>query len=348
MNHYNNSFTAEPIKILFSPEPDTLGASVEEFLHILGQACWITIPGKDRSRCRAISTLLHGNEPSGVIALHQWLKLGETPAVDIHLFFGSIEAALTKPLFSYRALPKERDLNRCFKFPFDDKQGAVAKKLLGLLLEFKPEALIDIHNTSGSGPSFAVAINGDEGHNALTSLFTQRLIITDLRLGALMELSESEDHVPTVTIECGGSMDEESHQIARDGIQRFIHQQDVMNYEKADWDVEVLHNPIRLELKDGAKIQYGDTLSDGFDLCLPEDIENHNFGIVHTKMALGKLGQKGLKALSAKTAAGEEKVAELFKEVNNTLMPAKALKLFMITTNPVIASNDCILYAIEI
>jgi hypothetical protein len=334
------------IREWLSPRPEELGNNINEFIEILGQPTWITVPGTDRSRCRAISTLLHGNEPSGTFALFHWLKKGEKPPVDIHLFFGNIDAALKTPPFSYRSLPGQRDLNRCFKPPFDDAQGKIARKLLDLLKQHNPDALLDIHNTSGTGPCFAVAINEDAAHKALASLFTQRLVITDLRLGALMELSESEDQIPTVTIECGGSYDHESNCIAQEGLEKYIYQDDVLHYADGDWDMEVLKNPVRLELNAGTIIEYGDKLSSGVDLSLPLDIEKYNFGIVNADTLLGRLGKMGLAALSLKSSTGNVDITEYFSASDGYLHPSRPLKLFMITTNPSIAISDCILYAV--
>ena len=342
------------IREWLSPRPEELGDNINEFIGILGQPTWITVPGTDRSRCRAISTLLHGNEPSGTFALFHWLKKDDTPPVDIHLFFGNLDAALKTPPFSYRTLPGQRDLNRCFKPPFNDAQGKIARKLLDLLKQHSPEALLDIHNTSGAGPCFAVAINEDTVHKALASLFTQRLVITDLRLGALMELSESEDHIPTVTIECGGSYDHESNRIAQEGLEKFIYQDNVMHYADGDWDMEVLKNPVRLELNAGTIIEYGDCsqqnvqLTPGVDLCLPVDIEKHNFGIVTVDTLLGRLGKMGLAALSLKSSTGHVNIEKYFSVSDGYLHPSRPLKLFMITTNPSIAISDCILYAVPL
>ena len=43
----------------------------------------LLIPGKDPSRVRAISTLLHANEPSGFIAIHRWLRSSPRPPVTV-------------------------------------------------------------------------------------------------------------------------------------------------------------------------------------------------------------------------------------------------------------------------
>ena len=179
------------IAIWHNPQADQLGATEVEFLAILGQPTCLVIPGADSSRCRFVVTLLHGNEPSGLIAVHRWLTgTRPAPAVDIYCVVMNVEAACTSPPFSWRHLPGTRDLNRCFRAPFDDIPGKQAQSLLALIHQQGPEALIDIHNTSGMGPAFGVAVFYDRQHDALVSLFAERLVITDLRLGALMELSE--------------------------------------------------------------------------------------------------------------------------------------------------------------
>ena len=57
----------------FIRDPDTgsAGNNVEEFLRALGGPACLFLRGQDRSRTRALVTLLHGNEPSGAIALHR-------------------------------------------------------------------------------------------------------------------------------------------------------------------------------------------------------------------------------------------------------------------------------------
>ena len=170
-------------KFVRNPAVDQLGNNVGEFLRWMdGPTCFL-LEGQDTGRTRALVTLLHGNEPSGTMALHRWLRSGRKPAVNIVCIVASVGAALEAPLFSHRMLPRARDLNRCFKPPFEDAQGVLAEEILELLKLHKPEAVVDMHNTSGSGPSFGVCTHMDRQHDALVSLFTQRMIVSDLGLG---------------------------------------------------------------------------------------------------------------------------------------------------------------------
>ena len=320
-------------------------ANVEELLQFLGGPAVITQPGADPSRSRAIVTLLHGNEPSGAKAIYRWLMEDHRPAVNSVFVIASVPTALTPPVFSHRMLPAARDLNRCFRPPYGDHEGQLALDILDALRAHSPEALIDVHNTSGTGPAFGVAISDDRNHDALITPFAQRLIITDLRLGALMEISESD--FPTVTVECGGNQDPESDQIAWDGIYRYLTEANILEAPGTDIELEKLNNPVRLELCAGCTLTYADEPQPDVDLTLKPDLEHYNFGTVPAGTALGWLGVEGLAALTARDPTGHERLEELYCTDGRHLQLAKPMKLFMITTNPQIAERDCLWYSTE-
>lgn len=330
---------------LNDPSPRTLGRSPLEWLDRLQKPTVVRVAGRDRSRIRAMATLIHGNEPSGLFALHRWLLEQHTPETNMMFLLGGIYPAKMAPALSLRQLPEGRDLNRCFKEPFEGEEGAIAQAMLAELHKANPECLLDVHNTSGTGPAFAVTITNDAAHQALTSLFTDRLIMTDLRLGALMEYSEQE--VPTVTIECGGSQDDHAHQLAYDGLVRYASRKDVLSLEKAAWDVAVLRNPIRVELAPEATIEYRLEPTGRADLTLPPNIEHRNFGIVSPDEPLGWVGHKGLGVLTAISHNRKENMEQVLQVRDGQIYPAQAIRAFMITTNPVIAKSDCLFYAVK-
>jgi hypothetical protein len=331
-------------RFLRDPAPGELGGSVEEFLTLLGGPACLLISGRDPGRCRALVTLLHGNEPSGVLALHRWLRSGERPAVNLVCIVASVGAALTEPLFTHRMPPRARDLNRCFRPPFDDAQGKLAEEILELLRVHRPEAVIDMHNTSGSGPSFAVCTFADRAHDALAALFTRRLIVSQLHLGALMERSDRD--CPTVTIEVGGRLDQEAHRCAFEGLCRYAAVEHLYAGAPAPAAIEQLRDPVRLELRDGVSLTYADVPSMEHDITLCTDIEHHNFGTVAPTVLLGWTGGEPTRLFRAVDAGGACAVARLVTVEAGQLRPAQALKLFMITSNAAIAESDCLFYAV--
>lgn len=332
------------IDVLDNPTPEQIGATPVEFLKHLEKATLIKVSGKHANRCRVVSTLLHGNEPSGFFALHKWMLEQQQPECDSWFFLGGVCAAKIPPGFVHRQIPGQPDLNRCFKEPFDGTEGQIAKALLDVVHVLRPECLIDIHNTSGMGPSFALTIRNDAQHQALVDLFTERLIVTDLRLGTVMEISELE--VPSVTIEVGGAQDEHAHQLACDGLKRFLHEEDVLTLRDADWQIEILRNPIRIELVPEATIAYGFDPRDDVDVVLPPDVEHLNFGVVKAEQQIGWIGEKGLGCFNVRNSANENIAEKLFRVDDGRLLLVQPIKSFMITTNPVIAKSDCLFYAV--
>jgi hypothetical protein len=331
-------------KFIRDPGPGSSGNNVEEFLRGLGGPTCFFFTGEDPGRTRALVTLLHGNEPSGAMALWRWLQSGRRPAVNLVCIVASVVAALEPPLFSYRMLPRARDLNRCFRPPFDDAQGALAQEILEILRRHHPEAVVDMHNTSGSGPSFGVCTHMDRQHDALVSFFTHRLIVSNLGLGALMEIGESS--FPTVTVEVGGRLDQQAHELAFEGMCRYFQAPSVLEPPPADWGLELLRNPIRLELNANVTLTYAELPNASYDITLKADIEHHNFGSVGVDTLLGWAGGPERSLFSAQDANGRCAVTRLVRIDNGELYPARPLKLFMITNNAAIAQSDCLFYAV--
>ena len=174
------------LRLLRDPYQRSIPADCLAFLRELDGPALIHVTGTEPLRTRAIATLLHGNEPSGWRALHRWLRSGEQPRTSLLCLIGAVEAALHDEPFTHRHLPGVRDLNRCFRESFKDAPGLLARQFLEALRRHAPECLVDIHNTSGSSPAFAVAPREDSAHEALASVFCGHLVITDLVLGSLM------------------------------------------------------------------------------------------------------------------------------------------------------------------
>ena len=106
------SSTQNTIRRLPTLTSEILGDSYLDFLQQLGGPAWFTVEGRDTSRRRVIVTLLHGNEPSGLKAVHALLSEEIVPATDLGILVAGADAALCEPLLTHRYIPGERDLNR--------------------------------------------------------------------------------------------------------------------------------------------------------------------------------------------------------------------------------------------
>lgn len=331
------------MRTLINPTSEQLLESPEAFLKEMGEAVMIYVEGERSERTRGLVTLLHGNEPSGLNALHKWLKQEQKPLFNLLCFIPSVPAAILEPMYKNRVYPGQRDMNRCFFPPFTDAPGQLAEEILELFEDYQPECILDIHNTSGHSPDFGVVTYVSEAHEALVSLFSERLVVTDLRLGALMERSTR--RCPVVTIECGGAKDQTANQIAWQGLQKFLYQEEVMQLEHGH-HLDLYRQPVRLELQPKTTIAFADSYVIGTDLTVPTQLDQFNFGAVERGTLIAWLGggtcQQNLKVHDAE---GADVFSRFFDIKGNLLVTAQPLKLFMITTRPDIALSDCLLYA---
>ncbi len=335
----------ESVKIIKDPEATSIGHSVKEFLCRLGGPTWIDITGHDTSRNRVFVTLLHGNEPSGVKAIFNWLINPDrkTPLTNISFFICSVEAALIDPDFSHRYLENEPDMNRCFRPPFNGKNGILAEQVLKRVQSLAPEAMIDVHNTSGSGPDFTIAPSQDDAFAALAANFSRRFIITNISLGSLMEADVG---CPIITLECGGSFDMSADQTAINAIE-IMTTHDNLYQQALRSGVSIYRGPLRFELKEGVKIGFGETPKEGCDVTLAADIEKHNFGITQANDFLGWVGPAGLDYFTAIDDQGIDIKNQLFEVREDKLFTKQTLRLFMVTPRPEIATKDCLFYLVK-
>ncbi|MGH1485396.1 MAG: succinylglutamate desuccinylase [Cellvibrionaceae bacterium] len=334
------------IKLFTNPSPEQIGNNVESFLEILGETTCIVMDGNDNNRSRVFVTLLHGNEPSGVMSLFRWIKERKRPSVKIICIIASIKTALQPPLFHYRTLPGIKDLNRCFQSPFVGNQGKLANDILNIIHQHKPEAVIDMHNTSGSGPAFGVATHQDLNHEELTALFSDKLVITHLRLGALMDISEK--FYPTITIEAGGRLDQKAHDTAWQGMVRFFTDEHIVNNSLNPKKVDSFIEPVRIELVKGTSLSYAKTPNIEFDVTLADDLDQLNFDKIDSSTPLGWVNRGELDNFQVQDYKHQTSPSDWLRIQNGRLYPADKVIFFMITTNPVIGIDDCLFYGVKI
>lgn len=335
------------------PQPSLLELtdSPEQFLLSLTTPTIIDIQGKNQNGWRVITTLLHGNESSGFIALHQWLTelaLGKlSTKTNLRIIISSVEAAQQTPLFSQRYLTHGKDINRCFTNAVTItnkcnyfKRAQLIKQAID---EVRPEAIIDLHNTSGTGPAFAVSTHCSSEALALSSLFCDTMIISHIHIGALMELKFSGQ---IITVECGGCNDLHAHETALTGIKKFTTVDNIIHNPNTH-PISVIYKPLRLRLTAGTTLNYAKSNTKTVDLVLKSSIEKYNYHIISKNTEIGWLNKLEDNIFLLIDEHGHNVFSDFFLLKNNKLTCATDLKFFMATTNKDIALTDCLFYVVK-
>lgn len=311
--------------------------SVHAFLHSLAGPTVFHFNGQKTGQTRVITTLLHGNEPSGFKALYHLLKQNFKPKYNTQIIVASVVAAATEPEFSHRMLPGKRDLNRCFAAPYTDLQGKLAESIRDYITSLSPEFVIDIHNTSGSGPAFAVVTENSQLHMALASYFCYRQIWTDISLGSLMECQFG---CPVITIEGGGCQDEAADKTVLQGLINLLNSETISQQHL----MQTLKHPRRVELMAEATLTYHDTIDRDADVTILPSIEKYNFGTTQAGTLLGFIKSNTFSSLKLDDHSD---ITRFFAIDQQCLKTLKNLNMFMITSRIDIAKSDCLFYFVE-
>lgn len=325
--------------------PGDIPVDAIEWLRRLGGPTLIHVAGRDRSRSRVVATLLHGNEPSGTRAISRFLREDLHPMVDIVFFIGAVETALADGGFVHRALPGHRDMNRCWRPPWQEHEGIVAEAVLEHLRAAAPECLVDLHNNTGHNPAYGVAFHLGHAERSLVSIFADRVVHTPIELGTLVEGALS--LCPSVTIECGRSGDEAADEAAWRGLVELI-DREVIDFDRPDRDVSVLVDPVRIRLQPGTRLAFADVPAPEADVTIASDVDRHNFEALAPGVLLGWLREDCEWPFYTEGAADDgDRSRELIAHRGDRLETARALVPIMMTTDPAVALSDCLFYSVK-
>ncbi len=292
-----------------------------------------------------MTTLLHGNEPSGLRAVLRYLRSASQPTPNALFFVASVDAALASPGFTHRALPGVIDANRCWRPPFATDAGRVAEAVLSALSEAQPECLVDLHNNSGHNPAYGVAFSLGHAERSLVSLFADRVVHTPLELGTIVEATVSQ--FPSVTIECGRGGDPAADEVAWAGLRRFLDWEQI-DFERPVQPLAVYADPIRVCVRKGVRLDFAEAAQGDVDLTISASVDRHNFETLSAGTPIGWLSPEGEWPLEAWNAAGEECSQSLFVNDDGVLRARTPRIPIMMTTNRVIAASDCLFYSVEL
>lgn len=336
------------INYVKDPDFSVVKADYDQFLLSLDGLTIIDITGQDTSKCRVIVTLLYGNEPSGVIALHRLLESCEKLAnpTNIRVIICSVEAASLTPLCSHRFLDNaQKDINCLFGQGEAANEDYISRARLieHKIREVSPEAIIDLRNTPGSSPAFAFSHVVTPKILTLASFFTSSLVLTEVNQGTL--LAQDFD-CPILRIECGERRDEQAHEVAYQGMKTFIQCPNLLQHHQ-EQDVKIIYKPLRLQVAEGVDLQF-DTHDEGeLGVTLKTNLDILNYGGAQAGQLIGWVDQKGIDNLELFNDVNKNVINEYFYLRENQLVVKKSIKVFMAHTNEEFINNRCLFYLVN-
>lgn len=264
------------------------------------------------------------------------------PATNVRFIISSVEAAKELPLFHQRYVDGDADLNRLFSCVAPASEAEYrAAAIKAYIHEVNPEAVVDLHNTSGIGQPFSVTTHADLEQQRLASYFCQNMIHTQLRMGSLME---QDFGCPAVTIECGGVSDEMSHEVAHQGISSFLNAESLAAGHHLPV-AKIYTQPLRVEINPGMSLSYANELNLATDVTLVQHIEQYNLGVTGENTLIGWSKHPEL-PFTVRTESGEFQSVDFLTCIDSEIRTTQPIRVFMATPSATIAKKDCLFYAV--
>ncbi|MFA9429870.1 hypothetical protein [Egicoccus sp. AB-alg2] len=321
---------------------DLLDLGDRALLRVLGRPTLIRVPGTGEQAPRAVVTLLHGDESTGLQAILRVLRRRRRYPFDLYVVVGNVEAALHGPGFAHRYLDHQEDFNRVWGL--DAPTTAQRRAADGILAELRAaglESLVDVHNNTGDNPFYAIVTRMRPQTLNLATLFTSTLLRWDLAACTLMEALH--DDVATVAVECGLPGRPESLAFAVDALRRYLGAAPLEN-DRIVRDLDLLGGLRKVTIRPEVRFRFGGDLDDEVDLVLAADADVHNFVEVPAGHVLGRVHPGSALPVRACAADGRDVTDHHFALVDGEVVLTRPTTPVMMTRTVEAARKDCLFY----
>jgi succinylglutamate desuccinylase len=319
-----------------------LEADDRSLLRELGRPTLIRVPGYGEARPRAVSVLLHGDEPTGFQALLHVLRDRPRLPYDLYAFVGNVRAALAPPGYAVRYLDDQEDLNRIWApTSTTTPLRRTASEVLDHLRRADVEALVDLHNTSGDNPRYAIVTRPTVANLNLATLFTSHVVHWELSNGALVEAVQEER--AAIAVELGRPGQEGGFAAAVAGLRRYL---DVPGIEERRTlrPHTLLAGLHRVTVPPDARLRFGGALDGTVDLVVPEDADRHNFVEVAAGHTLGRVRRGAGIPVEVVAPDGHVATDDLLRVDGDRLVLTRAATPVMMTRTVEAVRKDCLVY----
>jgi hypothetical protein len=305
-------------------------AAPTDLFALLKKPTIIHLEGKRRPPL-VISTLLHGNETTGYLALQQILKtIGSKDLPrSLIILLGNVEAAAQ----GKRHLPSQNDFNRIW-----GTDHPVATEITQFLESTPKMAIIDIHNNTGRNPHYACVSDYNPETLHLGLLFSRNLVF--FREPASTFSIAMGDKNPSIVLECGRSADSFGLEHTTNYLMDLMRLDHLPNHPPPSHDMNIYEMQMALRIPQDSSVGIGDERA---DFCFLADLDQMNFIPSSEQRLIGYRRDESLELLQVETLPSAEAgtgVQYRGKEIwlNPSWVPS------MFTLDKKVMKSDCLGY----
>lgn len=286
-----------------------------------------------------ITTLLHGNEDTGLLAIQALLKKYEHKPLprSLSIFIGNVDAAAK----NLRHLDGQPDYNRIWPGTEHGlcRETDMMQQVVNKIQSRKPFASIDLHNNTGRNPHYGCVNRMNPQYLQLARLFSHTVVYFTTPKGVQSEAMAT--ICPSVTLECGkvGEVDGIEHAC------RFIETTMQLEHlpDHMPSDIDLFHTVARVVIN-----QDTDFCFDGSgEITLNGQVELYNFREIDQGTEFARLDSAPASVFEVWNDYEENVFDEYFEISDNKVLLKKPMMPSMFTKNIEIIRQDCLCYLME-
>ena len=324
-----------------------VNSSAEDLHQILRGPTLIHLDGR-RKEPLFVSCLLHGNEPTGLLAIQALLKKTQDQTLPraLSIFIGNVAAARE----NQRHLDQQPDYNRIW--PCDDcsigiqddtPEHAMMKQIIEDMRERKVFASIDVHNNTGLNPHYGCINHLDQGSLHLATLFSRTVVFFTRPKG--VQAMAFGNSCPAVTVECGKP--DQPHGVAHalEFIETCLHLSQFPEHPVAAHDLDLFHTVATVSIPEHVSFGFGETST---NIQFVPDLDHLNFRELPPGTVLGQHdAQYPTSSLSVIDELGVDVTERFFTFDNEEIRTQRAVMPSMFTLDVDVIKQDCLGYLME-
>lgn len=314
-----------------------LDCPADKLIDILPGPTLFDLPGRDPDPL-FVSTLLHGNEFSGLDAMQAVLRRHAARGLPRSLLFfvGNIRAAAE----NVRTLPGERDYNRVWPgtlYP-GEPQAEIAQGVYDFAARRGLFASIDIHNNTGFNPHYSCVTRLEPKFIALAQLFSRTVVHFQRPVGT--HAAAFANLCPSITVECGKAGAGSATEHAIELVEAALSIAHLPDHAPAPQDVDLLRTYAIVKPPEGASFSFDGAPA---DFMFRADIDRMNFSELAPGASFG-MARAGVRLDILPGDGDDHAPGEYFDYAGGEITLARGAIPAMLTVDPRAVKQDCLCY----
>ncbi len=341
--------------------------SAENLHTVLSGPTLIHLGGK-RKEPLFVSVLLHGNEPTGLLAIQLFLKKmgGKTLPRSLSIFIGNVAAAQQ----GARHLDKQPDYNRIWpcgslcqqddlKNKHDTPEHAMMKTIIDVMRKKNVFASIDVHNNTGLNPHYGCINKLEPRFFHLATLFS-RTVVFFIRPTGVQSMAFA-DICPAVTVECGKPDQANGTTHAVEFINACLHLSDLPSHPVAVHDMDLFHTVATVTVPEHINFSFNEETFKNenlneknsleaitADIYFPDTLDHLNFTELPGGTSLGNLNTEQTEIpLRVTDELGNDATSRYLTVEAGQLRTTREFMPSMFTLDEEVIRQDCLGYLME-